>query len=99
MCFKQFDFKNPPEDGLYWVVCRSLEWDVDAGDDGQTVGVPTGEMTQSTVLTWIATNTDGVVEFDAVEPMVYGRVAEDDVVIFYAAVEPPEAPKILDEQK
>ncbi|MDN0082422.1 hypothetical protein QU487_06595 [Crenobacter sp. SG2305] len=92
MEFKPFDHQDPPEDGLYWVCVTRQEWDVDADDDGRTVGVPTGGSTQGTALVWINTMPDGELDFDAVDPVNLGRVCDDDFVTHYAEVQPPALP-------
>lgn len=94
MEFKPFDYRNPPDDGLYWVAVSSQEWDTDAGDDGQTIGIPTGGAVQTTALVWLNTMPDGELDFDAVDPVNLGRVCDDGFVTHYAEVQPPALPAV-----
>jgi len=92
MEFKPFDYQNPPEDGLYWVCVTSQEYDVDVDDAGQAIGTPTGGIKQEAALVWINTLPDGELDFDAVDPVNFGRVCDDGFVSHYAEVQPPLLP-------
>jgi hypothetical protein len=82
--WQAFNYKAPPESGLYWVAGTRPVWDVCASDDGSPVGVHTGEQEQFVALVWfqIWTDDDGsqVLDFAAVDPYNLGKFADEDTV-------------------
>ena len=87
--WQAFDYQDY-ECGLFWLLVESPEVDVDAGDDGQTVGRHTGEGVRSAVLAIVEDDGDGLPYFDAIDPVNFGRGAEDGVVTHFAEVKAPD---------
>ena len=54
----RFDFNNPPPDGLYWVHVLHDEYDVDADDEGRTVGSPAGEVVDVVAMVYMESGVD-----------------------------------------
>lgn len=80
------------ECGLFWLLVESPDVDIDAGDDGQTVGRHSGEVVRSAVLAMVEEGGDGLPYFDAVDSINFGQVADDDVVTHFAEVKAPAIP-------
>jgi hypothetical protein len=80
------------ECGIFWLLVESPEVDIDAGDDGNTVGRHTGEVVHAAVLAMVEEDADGHPYFDAIDPANFGRVADDDVVTHFAEVKAPAIP-------
>lgn len=86
--WKSFNYEDY-ETGLFWLLVEAPDVDIDADDDGRTVGRYTGEIVQSTVLAMVEQDHDGMPYFDAVDPGNFGRVPDEGVVTHYAAVKAP----------
>jgi hypothetical protein len=86
--WKPFNYEDY-ESGLFWLLVEVPDVDVDAGDDGGTVGWYTGEVVLSAVLATVEQDHDGRPYFDAVDDVNFGRVPDDGVVTHYAEVKAP----------
>lgn len=86
--WKPFNYQDY-ETGLFWLLVEAPDVDIDADDDGRTVGRYTGEVVQATVLATVEQDHDGLPYFDAVDPGNIGRVPDDGVVTHYAEVKAP----------
>lgn len=84
------------EDGLYWIAGVNQVWDIDAGDDGQTVGVPTGKTQPFVALGFIefGETTSGHLDFcvNLVDEANLGGYAEDSMIERVALVVAPPYP-------
>lgn len=87
-----FDYANPPEDGIYWLTVNAPDYDCDVDGGGRTVGIPTGDITQSVCMAQVSTDGDGQVQFDTVDRWAFGEVPEEATVSHYAPVDKPRAP-------
>ncbi|ENM3072924.1 hypothetical protein [Pseudomonas aeruginosa] len=86
--WKTFNYEDY-ESGLFWLLVEAPEVDIDADDDGRTVGRYTGEVVRSAVLATVEQDHDGRPYFDAVDSVNFGRVPDDGVVTHYAEVKAP----------
>lgn len=86
--WKTFSYEDY-ETGLYWLLVEAPGVDIDADDDGRTVGRYTDEVVQTTVLAFVEQDHDGLPYFDAVDPGNFGRIPDDGVVTHYAEVKAP----------
>jgi hypothetical protein len=86
--WKPFNYENY-ETGLFWLLVETPEVDIDADDDGRTVGEYTGGVNQSAVLATVEQDHAGLPYFDAVDPSNFGRISDEDVVTHYAEVKAP----------
>lgn len=89
--WKAFNYEDY-ESGLFWLLVEAPDVDIDADDDGRTVGRYTGEFVRSAVLATVEQDHDGLPYFDAVDSVNFGRVPEDGVVTHYAEVKGPDFP-------
>lgn len=89
--WEPFDYSNF-ETGLFWLLVELPDVDIDADDDGSTVGRDTGEVSRFTVLARVEEDHDGQPYFDAVDPANFGRVSDDSVVTHFANVAAPAIP-------
>lgn len=89
--WQAFDYQDY-ECGLFWLLVESPDVDIDADDDGNTVGRHTGESVRSAVLAMVEQDHDGLPYFNAVDSINFGRVADDDVVTHFAEVKAPAIP-------
>lgn len=101
--FQPFDYKNMPDSGMYWVAGTRPVYDIDAGDDGQTVGYPTNEVEEFTSLVWLEVHTkpDGSTEgfhFDPVDAGNFGGFCEESVVQYYAEMKKPAHPHAIEDK-
>lgn len=86
--WRAFDYQDY-ECGLFWLLVESPDVDIDAADNGNTVGRHTGEVVQSAVLAMVEEDGEGLPYFDAIDSANFGRVADDDVVTHFAEVKAP----------
>lgn len=93
-----FDYDNPPDSGVYWVIGRRQLCDGDAADDGQTVGWLTGETQPFSAAVQLEVYADGEVEFSPLEAYELGSVdPATDVVTHVAPIRLP-SPAIAAEE-
>lgn len=57
--WKTFNYEDY-ESGLFWLLVEAPEVDIDADDDGRTVGRYTGEVVRSAVLATVEQDHDGL---------------------------------------
>lgn len=84
------------EDGLYWIAGVNEVWDIDAGYDGQTVGVPTGKTQPFVALGFIEfeKTASGYLDFrvNLVDGVNLGGYTEDSMIDRVALVVAPPYP-------
>jgi hypothetical protein len=86
--WKPFSYEDY-ETGLFWLLVEAPDVDIDADDNGRTVGRYTGEVVQTTVLATVEQDHDGQPYFDAVDSANLGRIPDDGVVTHFAEVKAP----------
>ena len=85
--FQPFDYKNMPDSGMYWVAGTRPVYDIDADDEGRTVGRPTNEVETFTALVWLQVyDNEGGFHFDPVDAGNLGNIDETSTVEYYAEV-------------
>jgi len=88
--WQPFDYSDPPE-GVFWIEVERPETWCDADYDGRAIGGYTGETRRMVVLASVYAGEDGP-EFDGVGGGEHGEVEDDDGVLRYLPLTPPEAP-------
>lgn len=101
--FQPFDYKNMPDSGMYWIAGTRPVYDIDAGDEGQTVGYPTGAVEEFTALVWLEVHTkpDGSIDgyhFDPVDAGNLGNFCEESTVQYYAEIKKPAHPHATEDK-
>ncbi|HBP1341929.1 TPA: hypothetical protein L5T32_004273 [Pseudomonas aeruginosa] len=86
--WKSFNYEDY-EPGLFWLLVEAPDVEIDADDEGRTVGRHTGGVVRMTVLATVEEDHDGLPYFDAVDPGNFGRIPDDGVVTHYAEVKAP----------
>lgn len=89
--WKPFNYADY-ESGLFWLLVESQEVDIDADDDGRTVGRYTGEMTRAAVLAMVEEGDEGMPYFDPVDRENAQRIDQDCTVTHFAKVVAPALP-------
>lgn len=87
-----FDYKNPPPEDLYWVVCEGPDYDTDVDSEGRTAGWPNGGVIRDVALVSMGIHPGGFIEFDPVDHVNYGLVYDEQVVTHFMPVTKPAAP-------
>lgn len=91
MNWQQFDYQDFQE-GLFWLVAETPDYDIDADDCGRAAGTPTGETVRAVVLAEVSRDHDGYPYFDRVG-FEQGRLGEDSVITHYAELTAPALPE------
>ncbi|MND12090.1 hypothetical protein D3C87_691950 [compost metagenome] len=91
MSWTVFDYTNAKQ-GIFWLLVKSQEIDVDVDNDGQLVGVDTGEIRTHAVLARVETDDEGHPQFFPVDQWQFGRIDETDHVTHFAEVAAPTLP-------
>lgn len=89
-----FDYANQPEEGIYWAVTNTPDYDADVDSQGHTVGWATGEVLQAVCMVRIGVDHDGEVRFDEVDAWDFGKVDAEARVSHYARIVPPALPTL-----
>ena len=89
--WNKFDYSDF-ECGIFWVCAVGSEYDVDVGNYGEVVGVPTGGTVTEVALVHIEEGVDGEPYFYPIDSTNFGRVDDEFVVTHYAELKIPKAP-------
>ncbi|HHQ4473068.1 hypothetical protein ACW5W6_06930 [Aeromonas mytilicola] len=89
--WEPFDYSDF-ECGLFWLLVESPDVDIDADDDGTTVGCYTGEVIRSAVLAMVEEGDEGEPEFEPVDRANVGRLDWEVTVTHFAKVVAPSIP-------
>lgn len=85
--FEAFDYKNLPDSGMYWIAGNRPVFDINADDEGRTVGQPTNELENFTALVWLDVyDNDGGFHIDPVDAGNLGRYDETSTIEYIAQV-------------
>lgn len=90
--WRTFDVNNPPSECIYWVRVVYPEFDIDADDDGRTVGVATGQELSHVAMARFEGVADLAPEFEAVDQYCLGDIPADSWITHYQPVTVPTAP-------
>lgn len=97
--FLNFDYQNPPADGLYWVAGTRPDYDVGADAQGQPEGRANGNLLPFVALVSIETDhaqgLSNEVAFFPLDKDHYGHVDEVDFVEYYLPFQPPAHPECV----
>lgn len=96
--FHSFDYRNPPESGLYWIAYTIPEYDCDVDDCGRSIGWATGKVVGKVAMVWLdVTQEDNSYEFDCtpVDSSNLGDVPEEATLTHYREVKVPAYPEQL----
>jgi hypothetical protein len=91
MKWEKFNYKNPPESGVYWMAGAYPESDGDTDDSGCQVGWYTGNTIQTVSLVRLEVYEDGI-EITPVDEWSTGEWDDDYGAYFYSKPEKPEWP-------
>lgn len=89
--WEPFDYSDF-ECGLFWLLVESPDVDIDADDDGTTVGRYTGEVIRYAVLAMVEEGDEGEPEFEPVDRENVGRLDWEVTVTHFAKVVAPSIP-------
>ncbi|MCK5532930.1 MAG: hypothetical protein KAI85_16955 [Halopseudomonas aestusnigri] len=84
MDFIPFDYKQPPEEGIYWVAGKRPQFEISADLYGEPTDILTGAEDHYTALVSIRTSEQGMVDFGVIERINLGEVDPLDRVTHYA---------------
>lgn len=102
--WKDFDYNNPPEAGVYWIVVQEHCYDIDIDNYGHANGVPTGEVRNFVSLVDLEARSydewDGREEYDIAARSLLGYCVSidystDSIIVKYAEVEVPSVPDVV----
>lgn len=99
--WQKFDYSDY-ECGLFWLLIESPDVDIDADDDGTTVGRYTGDVVRSAVLAMVEEGDEGEPAFEPVDRENVGKIDWESTVTHFAKVVPPAIPeteRLIEAQK
>lgn len=97
--WQEFDYFNLIDEGVYWFVLQSPEYDSDVDNDGKPVGVPNGAIKTRVVmchLTWVEVgnynNPRYFPELLIVNQSEDRHVDDEEVITYWAEIKKPKFP-------
>ncbi len=96
--WKKFDYSNPPESGVYWVLMCEPDYDIDVNDEGRLVGQVVGEKYNSYLVDLIRYEDwegmpDGFKCVDLLDPDRANGWESESAVVLYAEVKKVRPPQ------
>ncbi|MFN9471036.1 hypothetical protein [Acidovorax sp.] len=88
----KLDAGSPPDDGVYWARVCYPEYDLDAGDDGRTVGRATGDVLEHVALVRADFSSEDGPHFEPIDKWTLGDVPDEAWVTHLMQVNTPALP-------